>query len=144
MSRASRRLLINFVSDVSARTRSHPLDRLVVPEHGFQPPTDIYETADEIVVRMELAGMNPANIDLSVDESAGWLTVRGRRDDPAASEERRYYKVEIECGPFKRVIQVPRPVASEAATASYDEGFLTVRLPKRESQHGSPRNVPIQ
>jgi len=144
MSWASRKLLINFVSDMSSRTRSHPLDRLEVSERGFQPPTDIYETADEIVVRMELAGIDPADIELWVDEDAGRLTVRGRRDDPAGSEQRRYYNVEIECGPFVRVVQLPRPVAGEAAAASYAEGFLTVRLPKREIQYGSPRNVPIQ
>ncbi len=144
MSWAGRKLLINFVTDINARTRAHPLHRLEPSERGFQPPTDIYETPDALVVRMELAGVNPAEIELWVDEAAGRLTVRGRREDPARSEQRRYYNVEIECGEFVRIVQLPRQVAGEAAGASYENGFLVVRLPKQEAQPSAPRNVPIE
>jgi len=144
MSWSSRKLLINFVNDVNARMRSHSLHRLEPAEQGFQPPTDIYETADLIVVRMEVAGVEPSEIELWVDEAAGRLTVRGRRQDPARAEQRRYYTVEIECGRFARVIQLPREIAAEAVKASYENGFLVVRLPKRQAQPDAPRSVPIE
>jgi len=144
MSWASRKLLINFVTDMSSRARSHPLDRSLAAAQGFQPPTDIYETTDALVVRMELAGISPAEIELWVDEGAGKLTVRGQRADPARFDQRRYYNVEIECGPFARVVQLPRPIAGESATAAYQDGFLVIRLPKRQAQPHSPRSVPIE
>lgn len=144
MSWAGRKLLINFVGDLSARARGHPLDRLERAERGFQPPTDIYETREALVVRMELAGMDPARIELWVDEAAGRLTVRGHREDPASAEQRRYYNVEIECGDFVRIVQLPRRIVGEAVEASYEDGFLVVRLPKLQAEPHPARNVPIQ
>lgn len=144
MSWAGRKLLINFVGDLSARARGHPLDRLERAERGFQPATDIYETREALVVRMELAGVDAAQIELWVDETAGRLTVRGRREDPAGAEQRRYYNVEIECGDFVRIVQLPRRIVGEAVEASYDDGFLVVRLPKQQAQPNAPRSVPIE
>ena len=135
---------MNFVTDMGARARAHPLDRLAPSDQGFEPPTDIYETTDAIVVRMELAGVDPSDIELWVDEDAGHVTVRGRREDPAGPEQRRYYSVEIECGSFVRVIQLPRGVVSEAVAASYGNGFLVVRLPKGRVESSAPRSVPIE
>ena len=112
-------------------------------EKGFQPPTDIYETCDAIVVRVEISGMSAEEINLALDESTGRLTICGNRDDPAREEPRRYMNVEIECGEFARVVQLPRPVKADETTATYDRGFLVVRLPKRTEAISEPRNVPI-
>ncbi|MEA3403555.1 MAG: Hsp20/alpha crystallin family protein [Armatimonadota bacterium] len=113
-------------------------------EQGFQPPTDIYETGDAMVVRMEIAGMSAEEIGISVDESAGRLTITGVREDPAREEPKRYFNVEIECGEFMRVVQLARPVSVEEAAASYESGFLVVRLPFRSETGGKPRSVPIE
>ncbi len=142
MSWSGRRLLVNFVTNVDARGKS-PL-RAERSDQGFQPPTDIYETTDAIGVRVEIAGMTAEQISLALDDSTGRLTISGRRDDPAAEEPRRYFNVEIECGEFARVVQLPRPVAIDQAEASYDRGFLVVRLPVRSQGPGEPRHVPIR
>lgn len=112
-------------------------------EKGFAPPTDIYETSEAIVVRVEIAGMSAEEINLALDESTGRLTIAGVRDDPAREEPRRYINVEIECGDFIRVVQLPRPVEAEGTKAAYDRGFLVVRLPKRTDSPGRSRRVPI-
>lgn len=112
-------------------------------EQGFQPPTDIYQTSDAIVVRVEIAGMSAEEISLSLDESSGRLTISGVRDDPAGDEPRRYVNVEIDCGEFVRTVQLPRPVNAEAAEAGYDRGFLVIRLPLRAQAEAQSRNVPI-
>ncbi|MGD9497913.1 MAG: Hsp20/alpha crystallin family protein [Armatimonadota bacterium] len=139
---SGRRLLVNLVTNADPRGRV-PL-RLERSEQGFQPPVDIYETIDAIVVRVEIAGMTAEAINLSLDESTGRLAIWGRREDPATEEPRRYFNVEIECGEFMRVVQLPRPVAVEKAEASYDRGFLVVRLPIRTQRAGQPRTVPIR
>lgn len=113
-------------------------------DQGFQPPTDIYETGDAIVVRVEIAGMSAEQISVSVDEASGRLLIAGRRNDPAGEEPRRYFNVEIECGEFARVVQLPRPVRASEAEASYDRGFLVVRLPLDTRGDSEPRTVPIR
>lgn len=142
MSWPGRKLLINFVTHSDPRVRDS-LVRSRRSEQGFQPPTDIYETAEAIVVRVEIAGMTAEEINLALDEITGRLTISGVREDPGRAEPRRYINVEIECGDFMRVVQLPRPVLAEETTAEYDRGFLVVRLPRRTEAPSEPRNVPI-
>ena len=134
---------MNFVTNADPRARGGGLQP-ERSEQGFGPPTDVYETADAVVVRVEIAGIGAEQISLSIDEGSGRLTIAGRREDPAGEQPRRYFNVEIECGEFLRVVQLPRPVVVEAAEATYDRGFLVVRLPIRPPGPGAPRNVPIR
>ena len=142
MSWSGRKLLVNFVANADPRGRGNVM-RSRGSEQGFQPPTDIYQTSDSIVVRVEIAGMSAEEINLSLDESSGRLTISGTRNDPAGDEPRRYVNVEIDCGEFVRTIQLPRPVDVENAEAGYDRGFLVVRLPLRPQDEARSRNVPI-
>lgn len=133
---------MNFVTNADPRGRGNVI-RSRGSQQGFQPPIDVYQTSDAIVVRVEIAGMNAGEIGLSLDESSGRLTISGVRDDPAREEPRRYVNVEIDCGEFMRTIQLPRPVDAAQAQASYDRGFLVVRLPLRAATESQARNVPI-
>ena len=142
MSWSGRRLLVNFVAN-SGDPRGREVMGARGGEQGVEPPTDIYETSDAIVARVEIAGMSAEEIRLSLDESSGRLTISGNREDPAREEPRRYVNVEIDCGEFMRVVQLPRPVDVSAAQAGYDRGFLVVRLPLRAHEEAQPRNVPI-
>ena len=142
MSWSGRKLLVNFVTNADSRGRGNVM-RSRRSEQGFQPPTDIYQTSDAIVVRVEIAGMSAEEINLSLDENSGRLTISGVREDPAGEEPRRYVNVEIECGEFVRTVQLPRPVEPESVEAAYDRGFLVVRLPLRAQSEGQSRNVPI-
>jgi HSP20 family protein len=142
MSWSGRKLLVNFVTNSDSRGRGNVM-RSRGSEQGFQPPTDIYQTSDAIIVRVEVAGLSAEEINLSLDESSGRLTISGVREDPAGEEPRRYMNVEIECGEFMRTVQLPRPVDAENAQAGYDRGFLVVRLPLRAQGEGPSRNVPI-
>ncbi|MGI5820398.1 MAG: Hsp20/alpha crystallin family protein [Armatimonadota bacterium] len=142
MSWSGRKLLVNFVTNPDPRGRGNVM-RSRGSEQGFQPPTDIYQTSDAIVVRVEIAGMSAEEISLSLDDSSGRLTISGVRNDPAGDEPRRYVNVEIDCGEFMRTVQLPRPVDVESAEAAYDRGFLVVRLPLRAQGEAQSRNVPI-
>jgi HSP20 family protein len=142
MSWSGRKLLVNFVTNSEPHGRGNVM-RSRESEQGFQPPTDIYQTSEHIVVRVEIAGMSAEEINLSLDESSGRLTISGVRNDPAGEEPRRYVNVEIDCGEFMRTVQLPRPVVADEAQADYDRGFLVVRLPLRAQGEGESRNVPI-
>ncbi len=144
MRQSSRKLLIKFVSGFEAPGGSPLPDRRRPTETAFEPPTDIFQTPDAIVVRIEIAGMSAEAIDLSIDEAGGRLMVSGQRFEPACQTPRRFYNLEIASGPFLRVVQLPRPIRAEGVVATYDNGFLVVSLPLRVEQSAETRNVPIE
>jgi HSP20 family molecular chaperone IbpA len=105
----------------------------------WRPPVDTHETPEAILVKMELAGMHEENIDITLYENA--LVVSGLREDDADhDEEICYHEAQVRYGPFRAEILLPTAVNSDAAEASYVNGFLRVRLPKAvPSEPGSGR-----
>lgn len=101
---------------------------------GWRPPTDVYETDGEFVILIELAGMRGAEIAVTLDGHK--LRVRGQRRHRAGLAA--YHQMEINDGDFAVEVRVPVPVDRERIDASYNDGFLRVRLPKTE-----PRQIPI-
>ena len=111
---------------------------------GFSPAVDLfYEVVDgrpvNAVVHAELAGVDPDEITLEVQGRE--LVLAGHRR-PEGGQERVYQQLEIEHGPFRRVIALGVDVDSDAASASYEDGMLTVELPL--ARPAEARTVPIQ
>ena len=94
--------------------------------HIWQPPTDLFEKQDEYVVRVEIAGMRHAEFLVSLEKRT--LVVRGVRK--LKNQARAFYRMEISSGEFISVVDLPGPVESDRIEAEYEDGFLTVRLPK--------------
>ena len=92
----------------------------------WSPPTDVYETEDNYVVRVEIAGMREEDFEITVENN--FLMISGSRPD--ISERRAYQQMEIRFGKFETVVGIPGPLDLEASRADYTEGFLTVTLPK--------------
>jgi HSP20 family protein len=92
----------------------------------WSPPTDVYETDNDYVVRVEVAGMREDGFDISVEDK--FLTISGNRPD--VPERRAYQQMEIRFGKFESVVGLPGPIDLEASRADYKGGFLTVILPK--------------
>ena len=92
----------------------------------WSPPTDVYETENEYVVRVEIAGMREDGFDILVEDK--FLTVSGNRPD--IPERRAYQQMEIRFGKFETIVGLPGPINLETSRADYKEGFLTVTLPK--------------
>jgi HSP20 family protein len=114
----------------------------VVPhEHDFDPPVDVYETEDQIVVKVELSGIAPSEVSVVVENDR--LFIHGERRDADPRGQRVYHQLEIAYGSFGRELRLPAPVASDQATAKYRAGFLTIALPKRRIRRPSPTSVPI-
>jgi HSP20 family protein len=95
---------------------------------GFSPRVDVYYCGDEprAVVKAELAGVDIDTVSLEV--AGRELVITGERP-VQETEGRVYQQVEIEAGPFRRVVELGADVIAERARASYDDGILKVELP---------------
>jgi len=100
----------------------------------WRPPTDVYETDDCLVVKVEIAGM--AEDDFAVSLDGRRLIISGVRRDPAAKLG--YQQMEILYGHFETDVHLSRAVDEERIEATYRNGFLSVRLPKAQ-----PHQVPV-
>lgn len=94
----------------------------------WDPPTDVYETEESYVVRMEIAGMREENFEISIQQDTLYI-VGYRPDFPA---RRAYHQMEIRSGKFTSAITLPGPVDADRAIAEYHDGFLTITLPKEK------------
>ena len=100
----------------------------------WSPNTDVYDCNDGLVVKLELAGVTGDSIHIQVDDRA--LLVEGERRDPCTGETNagnKYRQLEIEYGPFQRVIPLPYPVNASLAKARCTQGVLEIRLPKADA-----------
>ncbi|UCC64510.1 MAG: Hsp20/alpha crystallin family protein [Anaerolineae bacterium] len=100
----------------------------------WHPPTDVYETDQQYVVQVEIAGMKESDFSISLSERT--LVVAGFRDDPAAKQA--CHQIEIGYGEFRSEVALPGPVNDGGVEATYEDGFLRIVLPKRPV-----RKVPV-
>lgn len=95
----------------------------------WSPPTDVYETEEAYIVRVEVAGMRESEFEITLED--GFLQIGGIRPD--VQERRAYQQMEIRFGRFDTAIGLPEPVDADASRAEYADGFLTVTLPKAKT-----------
>ena len=107
----------------------HPLQSL--PEEKWQPYTDVYETEDSFVIKLELAGVKKE--DLSVNLWQNRLTIRGVRRDSPPNEKRIYHQVEINYNEFERVVILPETMKEDAIKAQFNDGFLVITISKEQT-----------
>jgi HSP20 family protein len=109
-------------------------------QHGsaaWSPNTDVYEGADDVVVKMELAGVPAESIRILLENRV--LLVEGLRRDPHSGESAagyRFRQMEVEYGPFRRVIEMPFAVDGENTRARMQNGILFIRLPRAPETTG--------
>jgi HSP20 family protein len=104
--------------------------RVAVLERAWAPPVDMYETADELVMAVELPGVSEKDVSVSITGDV--LTLRG--DRPATGEVKReeYFRAERWFGRFERTLPLPIPVQVDKVKAAFKDGVLSIRLPKAE------------
>ena len=107
----------------------------------WRPATDAYETEDEFVVQIELAGMEPPDIEVLVDN--GELLIRGIRNHIAPVGKKHYLKMEINVGPFLRRIMIPDGVDTDSAVAQYRSGFMVIRFTRGAGTGSVKRRIDI-
>jgi HSP20 family protein len=94
------------------------------------PSLDVAETKNDIVVKAEVPGMDPKDIDISLSD--GLLTIKGEKKQERVEKDENYHLVERSYGTFARSIRLPNEVKSDKINASYKNGVLKVVLPKSE------------
>lgn len=104
--------------------------RISTRPHVWRPPTDVYETEDAVIVRVEVAGMRSGNFSISLENR--YVSIRGVRSD--VSERRAYQQMEIPFGEFSTEVELSVPVMADAVEATYGDGFLKITLPKARPQ----------
>jgi HSP20 family protein len=103
-------------------------------------PIDVHETADEIVVTASLPGMKPEDVDITMTGQT--LTLKGEFKSDQEEDRGEYLYRERRFGSFNRTLQLPVRVEGERAEASFDNGVLTLRIPK--SEEVKPRQIQIK
>lgn len=109
-------------------------------ENNFMPAIDMYEDNINVIVETQLAGINPENVSISIENDT--LTIRGESEKKSEVEDKNYYRKEIKRGSFFRSIQLPAHVIGDEAIATADDGVLKISIPKKANK--SPKTIKIQ
>lgn len=110
---------------------------------GWMPPVEIRESANELTLTAELAGMDASDVHVQLDGDV--LTLRGERqaEQKEGEEGTEYYLVERSYGAFQRSFGLPSSVDPEQIKAEFDKGLLTIRMPKTAQARTRGREIPI-
>jgi HSP20 family protein len=106
---------------------------------SWMPSLDMYETKDDLVLRMEVPGVREKDVTVSI--TGDLLTVKGERRWDDESKDKKYLHVERAYGQFERLIQLPMAVQTDKVKAAYREGVLEITLPKAEEL--KPREIKV-
>lgn len=105
------------------------------------PSVDLVDAGDNLVLRADLPGVDPANVDVRVLDDA--VVLRGEMRQETAEQKEGYYRSERRFGSFYRTVPLPTRVKPEQATASYRHGVLELKLPKAGDDEGRGRRLKI-
>lgn len=106
---------------------------------SWYPATDIFDTGDNYVLRMEVPGVDRKDVNIEVNENI--LSVQGKRKVENSDEKYDFRLAESKKGKFHRDFRLPRMVDGSKISASLKDGVLELRVPKPEEQ--KPKNIPI-
>lgn len=102
---------------------------LMIPRH-FLPAMDVFETEGELIVVVDIAGLNQEDIQLTLKGDV--LKIYGNRSPHVGSCK--YHQMEIDYGPFERLLYLPAPVDTQEISATYKNGLLEIRLAKKKTK----------
>lgn len=118
--------LVGFSLKMDRMLSSMLLHEQGQPPSMWRPPTDVYETNEDVVILIEIAGMDPTKIQVEFHERI--LRVSGRRSDRQSRAA--CHCLEVQYGDFASEVYLPGEYNIEAIKATYQDGFLTITLPK--------------
>lgn len=121
---------LGFEGDVGGTTGDRAV-RCFLSEWGWAPPVDVYQRETELVVLVELPGVDRDGIELQI--SGDYLTVSGSKGRGGGGKEV-FRRMERNTGSFERSVRIPVPVEASGASASLSNGMLRVLLPVAEEQ----------
>ncbi len=123
-----------FEEDLLGEEREQPM-----AANCWAPATDIYETKDDYVFKVELPGI--AKEDIKVELNGDTLGIKGERKEEKEVKREEYHRIERVCGNFLRNFQLPKNADGQKMKAAMKDGILELRIPKREET--KPKAIPI-
>jgi HSP20 family protein len=105
----------------------------------WAPPVDIYENGDSLVLKADLPGVDPKDVEIKVED--GMLYLQGERKFEKEVKEESYHRVERSYGAFSRSFSLPNSIDAEKVSAEYKDGQLILTLPKREE--AKPKTIKV-
>ena len=121
-------------------------DRLIERAFGrdrqapWMPAMDVYETDEKVVVTIELPGIEAENVEVAVEDSM--LSVSGKREFASEVTEESYHRIERRYGSFSRAVSLPPQVDTGKVEARFDDGVLSVEVPKVEK--AKPKKIQVK
>jgi len=109
-------------------------------QESWLPAVDVFDTREAVVLKAELAGMDPDDIQIEVEDNV--LTIKGERKFEEEVDEERYYRVERRFGSFQRSLALPQGVKADEIVAGYEDGILTLTVPKAPEQ--KPQRIEVK
>jgi HSP20 family protein len=110
-----------------------------VSTRTWAPPVDIYENGDNLVLKAELPGLSPEDVEISVVDNT--LYLKGERKFEKEVKEQSYHRVERSYGAFTRTFSLPNSIDADKVAANYKDGVLTLTMPKKEE--AKPKTIKI-
>jgi HSP20 family protein len=107
---------------------------------AWAPALDISERKDAYLVTVELPGLKPEDLDITMED--GLLTIQGERQLTTESSEQQFHRVERRYGAFRRAITMPAHVMAEGIQASFEDGVLQILVPKAEE--AKPKRIQVR
>ncbi|KXJ99157.1 MAG: Spore protein SP21 [Parcubacteria bacterium OLB19] len=108
------------------------------PQEG-ELPVDMYQTNDAIIIRALVAGVSPADLDISITRDM--VTIRGLREEYQETNDDNYFHRELFWGSFSRTLVLPEEVVIDEAEAQEKHGMLEIRLPKLDKHRSTQLKV---
>ena len=110
-----------------------------VSTRTWAPPVDIYENGDSLVLKAEVPGINPDDVEIRLEDNH--LYLKGERKFEKEVKEQNYHRVERSYGTFTRTFTLPNTIDSDKVSANYKDGVLTLTMPKKEE--AKPKTIKI-
>ncbi len=95
---------------------------------GFVPAMDVYQTKDAVVVETPLAGIDPEDVEVQIEDDV--LTINGKTERQSEVDEKNFYRKEVRYGSFHRSVRLPAAVLGNKAEAKSENGMLKITVPK--------------
>ena len=130
---------MNLIFDEAFRGASRGTDDESALGASWAPVVDIYEAEGNLVLKAELPGVDPKDVDVRVENNV--LTLRGERKFESDVKREQYHRVERAYGSFSRSFTLPNAVDTDKIKAEYKDGVLRVTLPQREE--AKPKQIAV-
>jgi len=129
-----------FADDDMDKALSDMLPAVRGNQFGFTPAVDMYEDKDNIIVETQLAGINPDDVSISIEDNT--LCIKGESEKKSEVDEKNYYRKEIRRGSFYRSIPLPTKVSGDDAKAVAEGGVLKITILK--ASEVKPKTIKIE